>query len=97
MDIQKIVITGGPCAGKSTALSWIQKAFTHMGYTVLFVSETATELISGGVAPWTCGCNRDYQLCQISMQIEKERIYTVFILRMEKERICTIMRVIRNA
>lgn len=76
MDIQKIVITGGPCAGKSTALSWIQKAFTHMGYTVLFVSETATELISGGVAPWTCGCNRDYQLCQISMQIEKERIYT---------------------
>lgn len=23
MDIKKIVITGGPCAGKTTAMSWI--------------------------------------------------------------------------
>ena len=61
MDISKIVITGGPCAGKTTALSWIQNAFTKKGYRVLFVPETATELISGGVAPWTCGTNEDYQ------------------------------------
>lgn len=90
MDIQKIVITGGPCAGKSTALSWIQKAFTHMGYTVLFVSETATELISGGVAPWTCGSNRDYQLCQISMQIEKERIYTRAARSMRSDKVLIV-------
>ncbi len=51
MGITKIVITGGPCAGKSTAMSWVQNAFTNMGYTVLFVPETATELIGGGVAP----------------------------------------------
>ena len=37
MKISKIVITGGPCAGKSTAMSWIQNAFTQRGYTVLFV------------------------------------------------------------
>ena len=24
MNITKIVVTGGPCAGKSTAMSWIQ-------------------------------------------------------------------------
>ena len=57
--ISKIVITGGPCAGKSTAMSWIRNAFSHRGYTVLIVPETATELITGGVAPWTCrtpGC-----------------------------------------
>ena len=54
-EITKIVITGGPCAGKSTAISWVQNAFTQMGYTVLFVPETATELITGGVAPWSCG------------------------------------------
>ena len=29
MDITKIVITGGPCAGKTTALSWIMNAFTE--------------------------------------------------------------------
>ena len=43
MEISKIVITGGPCAGKSTAMSKIQNAFTQMGYKVLFVSEN-TEL-----------------------------------------------------
>ena len=46
MQITKIVITGGPCAGKSTAMSWIQNAFTELGYAVLFVPETATELIT---------------------------------------------------
>ncbi len=74
-EISKIVITGGPCAGKSTAMSWVQNAFTQMGYTVLFVSETATELISGGVAPWTCGSNVEYQKCQLKLQIEKENIF----------------------
>ena len=75
MQITKIVITGGPCAGKTTAMSWIQSNFTKMGYTVLFVPETATELITGGVAPWTCGSNVDYQKCQMKLQLEKERIF----------------------
>lgn len=75
MEISKIVITGGPCGGKSTAMSWIQKAFTQKGYTVLFVPETATELITGGVAPWTCGSNAEYQKCQMKLQIEKEKIF----------------------
>lgn len=75
VDISKIVITGGPCAGKTTAMSWIQNAFTQMGYTVLFVPETATELITGGVAPWTCGTNAEYQKCQLKLQIEKEKIF----------------------
>lgn len=75
MDISKIVITGGPCAGKTTAMSRIQSHFTDLGYTVLFVPETATELITGGVAPWTCGTNLDFQKCQMTLQLEKERIF----------------------
>lgn len=75
MKISKIVITGGPCAGKSTAMSWIQNAFTQIGYTVLFVPETATELITGGVAPWTCGTNGDYQKCQMRLQLDKEKVF----------------------
>lgn len=75
MQISKVVITGGPCAGKSTAMSWVQNAFTQMGYTVLFVPETATELITGGVAPWTCGTNAEYQKCQVKLQIEKEALF----------------------
>lgn len=75
MKITKIVITGGPCAGKTTAMNWIQSNFAKKGYTVLFVPETATELITGGVAPWTCGSNVDYQKCQMKLQLEKEKIF----------------------
>jgi CYTH domain-containing protein/thymidylate kinase len=75
MAMTKIVLTGGPCAGKTTAMSWIQRHFTKMGYTVLFIPETATELITGGVAPWTCGSNVEYQKCQLMLQMEKEKIF----------------------
>lgn len=76
MEITKIVITGGPCAGKSTAMSWIHNEFADKGYTVLFVSETATELITGGISPTTCRTRLDFQKCQMSLQAEKEKVYT---------------------
>lgn len=90
MNITKIVITGGPCAGKSTAMSWIQNAFTQIGYTVLFVPETATELITGGVAPWTCGTNVEYQTCQCKLQIEKERIFEYAASTMKNDKILIV-------
>ena len=52
MKISKIVLTGGPCAGKTTGMSWIIDNFTKRGYKVLVVAETATELIEGGAYPW---------------------------------------------
>ena len=75
MSIHKIVITGGPCGGKTTALSRIQRDLSHLGYTVLTVPETATALISGGVAPWTCATNVEYQKCQMLLQMHKERVF----------------------
>lgn len=90
MEITKIVITGGPCAGKTTAMSWIQSNFVKMGYTVLFVPETATELITGGVAPWTCGSNVDYQKCQMKLQLEKEKIFEQGAASMSVEKILIV-------
>ena len=90
MEVQKIVITGGPCAGKSTAMSRIQNTFTAMGYTVLFVPETATELITGGVAPWTCAANLDYQLCQMRLQMEKEKIFELAARSMNAEKVLIV-------
>ena len=75
MTIQKIVITGGPCAGKTTALAWIANNLPEKGYRVLFVPETATELIGGGLTPWGCGTNLDYQRCQMELQLTKERLF----------------------
>lgn len=90
MSINKIVITGGPSAGKTTGLSWIQNAFTKLGYTVLFVPETATELIGGGVTPWGCGSNLDYQKCQMRLQLEKERVFEQAARTMKAEKILIV-------
>ena len=90
MEITKIVITGGPCAGKTTALSWIQNAFSERGYDVLFVPETATELISGGVAPWTCRTNSDYQHCHMRFQLEKEKVFEMAARVMKKDKVLIV-------
>ncbi len=88
--ITKIVLTGGPCAGKTTALSWISNNLPKYGYTVLFVPETATELIGGGVTPWGCGTNLDYQRCQMQLQLEKERIFEQAAHTMNAEKILIV-------
>lgn len=89
-SITKIVVTGGPCAGKTTAMSRIQNAFTRMGYTVLFVPETATELITGGVAPWTCGSNDDFQQCLLQLQLKKESVFETAASGMDAEKILIV-------
>ena len=90
VQITKIVITGGPCAGKSTAMSWVQNAFTQKGYKVLFIPETATELITGGIAPWTCGSNGEFQKCLLRMQLEKERVFEQAAKTMNAEKVLIV-------
>jgi CYTH domain-containing protein/transcriptional regulator with XRE-family HTH domain len=75
VKITKIVLTGGPCAGKTTALSRINRYFSDRGYTVLFVPETATEMIPNGVAPWTCKSVYDFQLAVATLQKTKEMLF----------------------
>ncbi|MBR1757376.1 MAG: ATP-binding protein [Lachnospiraceae bacterium] len=90
MEITKIVITGGPCGGKSSAIRWIVREFSQKGYTVIAVPETATELISGGVCPWTCGTNAEYQKCQMKLQLSKEAIFEQGIRTMPVEKVLMI-------
>ena len=90
MEISKIVITGGPCAGKTTAMNWINNAFSERGYDVLFVPETATELITGGVAPWTCKTNSDYQHCHMRFQLDKEKVFEQAAKVMKKDKVLIV-------
>ena len=90
LSISKIVLTGGPCAGKTTALNWISNYFSKRGYTVLFVPETATELISNGVAPWTCGTNYEYQTFQARLQHVKEQVFEEAAKTMKSDKILIV-------
>ncbi len=88
--ISKIVITGGPCAGKSTALSWIQNEFTQKGYYVMFINEAATELINSGLSPAACSNAIDFQEVILKFQMEREKIYYQAASKMDKEKILII-------
>ncbi len=90
MKISKIVITGGPCGGKSSAQPYIKSYFEAKGYTVLFIPETATELIGGGVAPWTCGRNVDHQKCQMHLQTVKEEVFAYAASTMPTDKVLLI-------
>jgi len=50
-DVTRIVLTGGPCAGKTTILARIKSHFTARGYHVYIVPEAATLLINSGFIP----------------------------------------------
>ena len=51
---------------------------------------TATELISGGVTPWGCGSNLDYQKCQMRLQLEKERLFEQAAKTMKAEKVLIV-------
>ena len=71
MSVIKIVITGGPCAGKSTAMSMIQSELTKLGYKVYFIAESATEVITSGI---THDLN-NFQKHLMQYQLDKEKLY----------------------
>ena len=71
-------------------MSWIQNNFSQMGYTVLFVPETATELITGGIVPWTCRSAAEYQIFQMNLQREKERVYEHAVKTMNSEKVLIV-------
>lgn len=75
--ITKIVLTGGPAAGKTTLISRILKEFKQEdGWRVITIPETATELISGfGIKPFgNCMSMLKFQDFVIADQIHKEEL-----------------------
>lgn len=48
IPITRICLTGGPCAGKTTALATLSLHLKQLGYRVLLVPEAATILMQGG-------------------------------------------------
>ena len=88
--VKKIVLTGGPCAGKTTAQSWIDQNLSKRGWRVLFVPETATELIAGGVAPWLCESAVDFQSTLIGLQLDKERHFEQGAIALKDDKILIV-------
>ena len=75
--IVRVVLTGGPAAGKTTLISRILKEFKQDdGWRVITIPETVTELISGfGINPFgVCMSMLKFQDLVIADQVHKEKL-----------------------
>lgn len=92
-NITKIVLTGGPAAGKTTLISRILKEFKREdGWRVITIPETATELISGfGIKPFDdCVTMEQFQYFVIADQLHKEKLALKAAQTVPEERILII-------
>lgn len=81
-EVIRIVLTGGPCAGKSSALEHLTRAATAAGYDVYAAPEVATLLFNSGVQ-LPSKSDKDFerkldvfQHSVLAMQLQMERSIT---------------------
>jgi len=79
-NIKKIVLTGGPCGGKTTALNYISEELQKIGIKVFQVPEVATMFISGGVPDIINISQTDYKKY---LEIEKRMVLAQIVLEKE--------------
>jgi CYTH domain-containing protein/predicted ATPase len=76
-----IVITGGPCGGKSTFLPLAKQWLEDHGYYVGILAEAATEVITGGFSPisplWKTSL--EFQKHLLLYQLAREDRYTLML------------------
>ena len=72
--VHRIVITGGPCAGKTTAMAKLSLRLQNMGFDVFVVPEVATLTITGGAKPgnYTKKQHRDWEVSVLKIQMALE-------------------------
>ncbi|MBQ7413527.1 MAG: AAA family ATPase [Alphaproteobacteria bacterium] len=73
MSVTQIVITGGPCAGKTTCLSTLDERLTAKGYKVITVPEAATEMMMSGIKIPEVGLV-EFEKMLIEFQLAKEKL-----------------------
>lgn len=71
----KVVITGGPGAGKTEIMSHLTQTLEERGYKVFVVPETPTELILNGIRPCSNISLVEFQNFVLDKQLSKEKLY----------------------
>ena len=80
--IPSIVLTGGPSAGKSSAMALLRQKLPAFGITPLVVPEMATQIFTSGFSPADLAAVperwRDFQLEMVRAQIAQEEQWRAF-------------------
>ena len=69
-DIKKIVLTGGPCAGKTTALVRVIEHFSSLGYKVFTIPEVPTMFTQAGMDYLTKNADLFYEGEKATLEIQ---------------------------
>ena len=69
-EIKRIVLTGGPCAGKTTALVKIIEHFSSLGYKVFTIPEVPTMFSQSGMDYLTTNKNLFYEGEKATLEIQ---------------------------
>lgn len=70
MSQLRIVLTGGPCAGKTSALLFAEKFFVGQNVNVIKIPETATLLFDCGIKlPESDIAHRYFQMKMLELQV----------------------------
>lgn len=78
--MKKVVLTGGPCSGKTTVISVLREAFTDQ---ICLVPESATLLLSGGFptpgkhVPWSEAWQAAFEAAVLPLQRSMEDTFTL--------------------
>lgn len=71
----RIVLSGGPCSGKTTSKSKIKTELSEkLGLNVFIVPEAATDIIQSGIYPGENISMEQFQEFVLTKQLENERM-----------------------
>lgn len=73
--MHKIVVTGGPCAGKTEIMSYLTQRLEERGYKVLTVPESATIMILNGIHPSEKITMDEFQRYVLATQLANENTF----------------------
>jgi predicted ATPase len=79
-NVTEIVLSGGPCSGKSTSLASLSAKLVEWGYRPLIVPELATTLMSGGLHDLGAIAGRDHAHF---LEIEKQMLLMMRAARLQ--------------
>jgi len=88
--IKKVVLTGGPCGGKTTGALKIKEHLQNYGWHTIIVPETATEIIKAGINPLEMKQNLDFQENLFGLQLEKERRFEALARGYKSEKVLVL-------
>lgn len=74
--ILKIVLTGGPCGGKTACKEWLHDKFGEIGYKVITVPELATILSNNNAGfPQYPHCPHSFERVYVGLQSDMETAF----------------------